>query len=739
MKKIFATLLLVVALFSLTVAAQSKMVTFTVDDKYIVVDTIPLPYTIEAKITFPKSYQARGGVIIGNYSDSSSSCMNFEIYEKGVPRLYITEFENSMSKTYDLKFDKVDVRTGKAMHLAVTIDPVEKTVLLYVDGTLAQEIKREDICDSFDFKESFVIGGDLRSGNTNYFKGVISNIALYKDVRTAGEILADSTADKLDKNSLAAAWEVTNDEIIKDLSTNGHDVKCTKDWLDKSGFDGEYAYSFALVGDTQIVNLRYPDKLHCIYDWIIDNAEEKKIKFVFGLGDITDQNNLWEWALAKALITKMDGVVPYSLVRGNHDSIENYKKIFPLSEYEDVIEESYDGTMLNTYQTFEAGNLKYLVLCLDYAASDAALAWADKVVSSHPDYNVIVTTHVYLHSDGTTVDGNDPTPATKYGASNNADEVWEKFVKKHKNITMHFSGHRPSDNIVVSKAKGINGNTVTQILVDPQDVDAQRGAAGLVAMLYFSEDGKTVSTEYYSTIRDKFFLSENNLTFTVDVIESQGTDTENAKEPQETQKVQESPKTQETSKTQETVKIEFSDVNKNDYFFDTVNWAVNENITQGTSDTTFSPDSTCTTAQILTFLWRAAGCPEPSIENPYTDVKPEDYFYKAALWAKQEGVYNPDGNKFSPDSSCTRASTVGFFWRFAGSESVQSVVFSDVKESTELEKAVSWAVTKGITAGTGEASFTPDAACTRAQIVTFLYRYFVAPVDNSDFIAALRK
>ena len=182
---------------------------------------------------------------------------------------------------------------------------------------------------------------------------------------------------------------------------------------------------------------------------------------------------------------------------------------------------------------------------------------------------------------------------------------------------------------------------------------------------------------------------------------------------------------------------EFRDVKRADYFFEPVNWAVKQAITNGTSNTTFSPNSTCTRAQILTFLWRAAGSPNPTIANPYTDVKTSDYFYKVALWAKEKGIYNPGGSTFGPNAFCTRAATVEYFWRFAGSPSVTRVPFSDVAEGGTLDKAVSWALRKGITNGTGGTAFSPNATCTRAQIVTFLYRYFVTPMDNDELITSL--
>ncbi len=184
---------------------------------------------------------------------------------------------------------------------------------------------------------------------------------------------------------------------------------------------------------------------------------------------------------------------------------------------------------------------------------------------------------------------------------------------------------------------------------------------------------------------------------------------------------------------------EFKDVKRSDYFFEPVNWALEKGITNGAGVNIFAPNNTCTRAQILTFLWRAAGSPEPSGSNPYKDVKTSDYFYKVAIWAKEKGIYNPGGSTFAPNALCTRASTVEYFWRYAGATSSTRVPFSDVKEGSTLDKAVSWAVRKGITNGTGGTTFSPNATCTRAQIVTFLHRYFVTALDNSELIASLTK
>lgn len=167
----------------------------------------------------------------------------------------------------------------------------------------------------------------------------------------------------------------------------------------------------------------------------------------------------------------------------------------------------------------------------------------------------------------------------------------------------------------------------------------------------------------------------------------------------------------------------FTDVADSAYYAAPVAWAVENGITSGTTTTTFSPNATCTTAQILTFLWRAKGSPEPTSKtNTFTDIKESDYYYKAALWAKENGLVS--GSTFNGSTPCTRAATVTYLWKLAGSPSAASASFTDVPATAKYSQAVAWAVSKGITSGTSATTFSPDTTCTRAQIVTFLYRAY---------------
>ena len=172
----------------------------------------------------------------------------------------------------------------------------------------------------------------------------------------------------------------------------------------------------------------------------------------------------------------------------------------------------------------------------------------------------------------------------------------------------------------------------------------------------------------------------------------------------------------------------FVDVATGSYYEDAVDWAVENGITKGTDDTHFSPDGICTRAQAVTFLWRAAGSPEPETRAmPFTDVPVGSYYYDAVLWAVENGITKGTSDTtFTPNMTCTRAQIVAFLWRSEKSPAAGTAnPFADVKSTAYYADAVLWAVKENITKGTTNTTFSPDADCTRAQIVTFLYRFTV--------------
>lgn len=170
----------------------------------------------------------------------------------------------------------------------------------------------------------------------------------------------------------------------------------------------------------------------------------------------------------------------------------------------------------------------------------------------------------------------------------------------------------------------------------------------------------------------------------------------------------------------------FTDVDSQSYYYDALVWAVEAGITNGTGGDTFSPDEPCTRAQMMTFLWRSAGCPEPeNASSRFLDVDEDAYYLKALLWAVERGITNGTGaGRFSPDDPCTRAQMAVFLYRFAGSPAqAGGSLFTEVTEDDYYYIPVSWAYREGITNGTSATTYSPADPCTRAQMATFLYRF----------------
>ena len=311
----------------------------------------------------------------------------------------------------------------------------------------------------------------------------------------------------------------------------------------------DYAYSFALVGDTQIVNLQDckngTKDLENLYTWIKNNQEAKNIKYVLGLGDITDTfkssgtHYSAEWENAKSALSILDEAgIPYSLVRGNHDVSTGLNATFGLDSeyYSDLVSLSKqtdesgrpmagflggytDSTntvykIEDTYRKISFDGNNFLIVTLDWAPKAEVLTALNDLIASHGDYKVIVTIHQFLTKDGSFTDDIDATlPHEQIGDANWGEAagsggtelprtVWDSVLSKHENVEMILCGHVETDDIVLTQLKGDKGNTVTSMLVNPQGMDAAIGNTGMVAMLYFTADGSVAHVEYISTVRD---------------------------------------------------------------------------------------------------------------------------------------------------------------------------------------------------------------------------------------------
>lgn len=316
-----------------------------------------------------------------------------------------------------------------------------------------------------------------------------------------------------------------------------------------------YDYSFAVIGDTQCMiqharEFNSTANVEKIYNYVIDNAKTKNINHVFHLGDIVQytwpnwgnteeiKNNMYkEMEISYQQIGRMDGKLDYSLVRGNHEPDFLYDEYFGVNStytnYGSHIEEYYINST-NSIHYFSAGNLDYMVVTLDFGAGDLVLNWANERIAAHPNHNVIITTHAYMHIDGQLLNdnhgvspyrngANDPLYNTAMGeTANNGDDMWNKLIKKHSNIVLVLCGHDSTEDVVVTQLKGDNGNIVTNMLIDPQAMDTKyksQGGVGGVAMFYFSNGGKDVEVRYWSTVQNAYIKTSNQYKITLNVIE----------------------------------------------------------------------------------------------------------------------------------------------------------------------------------------------------------------------------
>ena len=526
------------------------------------------PRTYEAVIYVPTEgiSSGRAGVMMGNYStdpdaNKDQKCINFEIYNDGAPLLCIVDDTGSVNAEF--RSDASRVSKEGWVHLTIVDDG--SYYHCYIDGVLTESLAHKDVSstnvESFDYDiESVQSQTDIsigRDSGDNAFKGKIKYIACYSAPLTAEEVKAsyENGVDTLN-DGLMLYYDMSEPKgILRDLS--GNNYHASTGFYERDTEVEDYAYSFAIVGDTQRQVLADWKKatdgvpgnettyMANIYQWIVENKDKKNIQWVFGLGDITENNGVYdnstmlEWDIAFDAIMKMEEAgMNYSVILGNHDTrvdgSVNFNNYFANPDddfYTKRVSGYYEeGKLDNYYMNFEVSGVKYMVLCLEFGPNDKILEWAGEVVDAHPERRVIVTTHAYLYTDGTTVDKNDNVPPNSSGEiksdtdKNNGDMMWDKFVSQHRNILMVLSGHESCDDVIMRQDRGVHGNLVSQFLVDPQ---AMEWESGMVCMFYFSADGKDVSVEWISAgktviaqakdpeAKDILYKATNQFDFTV--------------------------------------------------------------------------------------------------------------------------------------------------------------------------------------------------------------------------------
>jgi hypothetical protein len=268
-------------------------------------------------------------------------------------------------------------------------------------------------------------------------------------------------------------------------------------------------FTVVLVPDTQLYSLKYPQRYEAQLRWIASRVKDDNIKIAIHLGDIVHNNTVKEWEAADKAHKLLDGVVPYTMVPGNHDYVfkgrqmtrdsTRYNKYFPPSRFKD--RSWYGGHMGktndNNYCRFEGGGMKFLVISLEFSPSDAALQWAGKVAAKHPDHHVIVATHCYMKTGKRRDTSSNRDYRLKDG--NSGEAMWQKLVRKQPNIFLVVSGHILGVGLRTDKNDA--GRTVHQMLTDYQGLP--NGGNGWLRTLRFVPAENTIHVRAYSPLLDK--------------------------------------------------------------------------------------------------------------------------------------------------------------------------------------------------------------------------------------------
>lgn len=526
---------------------KAEDITFGQYDLYTMENAFDeMPKTFETWLQLNESRVSVGGTIFGNIdagvhvagsypARTTTNAISLEIDTKGRPKLYHRTDDGEVQ----IVVFNADVRSEEFVHLAVTRD--EDTAYCYLNGELVDSA--ELIVEDFVSDYPFAIANDYRESRSNYFRGKLHSFAAYSDTRTQAEILADMKAADVTDEALMVSYNLEGKKgvkFIKDQSANANRLE--KGWLFADSIDeAAYDYSMMVLGDTQALTyyrqgqagVNSFDKL---FDYIVANANNQKVKHVAHLGDITQKSGTDnkapdEFNYAKANYAKLDAAgIPYSVLAGNHDfssgKATNYISVFGGTENayaKQYFASANPTTALTTAHTFSAGELDYLVVAISFNATAADIAWADEIIAAHPYHNVIITTHGYVNQKG----GETSLSSYIEEGDYNWVQALDKVVRKHENVVLTLNGHHPTTAIESFTITGDHGNKITKLLIDPTYFDGEHASAtvphfpegaGMIANLRFSDNGRKIGVSWFSAIKGKYYNSESVYTVEVPTI-----------------------------------------------------------------------------------------------------------------------------------------------------------------------------------------------------------------------------
>ncbi len=488
-------------------------------------DLSSTPYTLEAWVKIPTGVDdGVTGNIIGNTLRMSPK-ISMELVSGGRPQLTYAMENADLSTTTNTYAVDVDLRVGQWTHVAYTMDVANDTVICYINGHVMQTWTEAGL-QAVTIPDHVKPGDPFQVGSTSLL-GWVADVRMWDRPLTADEI----------SSSMKTQYTQVKDGLIFNAPLN---EKAENNFADLSGNDNSVvvwtylqnfveethepgSYSIVVIPDQQILTNYAPDVLMDMYQWIADNREKENIQMVLNVGDLADNcGNITQWENCRAAWELLPEDLPFIAVPGNHDYDTNsgwnkgygvreqltlMNQYFPMSIFENYStefgalsrEQGAEDNIANTYQAFEVNGNKYLILALEYVPRDDAVAWANEVIQTHPNYQVIMLTHSYVHAPG------------NIGVA--PGYLWPDLVSKHENVIMAFSGHSSSPNVIRRTDIGVNGNAVHQMLMDVQSNDTSQ-RLGMLGLVRFNEDGTQCNVSYYST---RLGMYDSKSTFTLEL------------------------------------------------------------------------------------------------------------------------------------------------------------------------------------------------------------------------------
>ena len=415
--------------------------------------------------------------------------------------------------------DTANLADGKWHHVALV--RTDEAFTYYLDGTVAGVHTEASTANTSPI--TYNIGSTNRYNHVDPLEGYIKQVTLYEGAITRERVVSDMQATELKQDgtdaTLLANWELGDywTERFVQNTVEGAPVAelHTYDKFMEADYSfGEYDYTFAIFPDIQIMTNFNPDRLDNQIQWLIDKKEQMNVKFAMFVGDLSDYGQrepLYEKASAK--MSKLDNVIPYCFVPGNHDYDNNagtrdqvyFNRHFPYSKHSQLpgfggtMEE---GPMTNNYYTFEISeDIKYLVITLEYKPRLKVLSWANVIAEAHPDHRVIMNTHSYLTGAG---DFSGGASVAKEG--NGGQVIFDEFMVNHPNIFMGVGGHENNDEAFHRYEYGKHGNKILSMLCDVQVSKYNgEGCLDVFMLVHVNEKKKTMNFVYYSPMHEKVY------------------------------------------------------------------------------------------------------------------------------------------------------------------------------------------------------------------------------------------